>query len=96
MAQYQVRGWVPWHHHMALVMLAMLFLFQERLLHGESIPLLSCQDIVGVLAQGLIRSQQTIESEIDAVRERHRQRFRDIERRQKIFIREHGPPKSLF
>lgn len=96
MAQYQVRGWVPWHHHMALVMLAMLFLLQERLLHGESIPLLSCQDIVSVLDQGLIQSQQTNESKIEAVRHRHRQRFRDIERRQQKFEQEHGPVKSLF
>lgn len=31
MADYQTRGWLAWHHHMALVMLAMLFLMQERL-----------------------------------------------------------------
>lgn len=31
MADYQTRGWRPWHHHMALVMLAMLFLMQERM-----------------------------------------------------------------
>lgn len=96
MAQYQVRGWKPWHHHMALVMLAMLFLLKERLLHSESLPLLSCQDIVSVLDQGLIRSQQTNELKIEAVRERHRQRFRDIERRQQKFQREHGPPKLPF
>ena len=26
---YQVRGWTAWHHHMALVMMAMLFMLQE-------------------------------------------------------------------
>ena len=31
MADYQTRGWLAWHHHMALVMLAMLFLTQERM-----------------------------------------------------------------
>ena len=31
MADYQTRGWRAWHHHMALVMLAMLFLMQERM-----------------------------------------------------------------
>lgn len=31
MADYQVRGWDAWHHHMALVMMAMLFLTQERM-----------------------------------------------------------------
>lgn len=31
MADYQVRGWLGWHHHMSLVMLAMLFLLQEKM-----------------------------------------------------------------
>ena len=31
MADYQTRGWLAWHHHMVLVMLALLFLTQERM-----------------------------------------------------------------
>jgi SRSO17 transposase len=31
MADYQTRGWQAWQHHMALVMLAMLFLTQEKM-----------------------------------------------------------------
>jgi len=31
MADYQVRPWNGWHHHMALVMMAMLFMLTERL-----------------------------------------------------------------
>ena len=31
MADYQTRGWLAWHHHMALVMLALLFLTQDRM-----------------------------------------------------------------
>ena len=27
---YQARGWRAWHHHMALVMMAMLFMLEER------------------------------------------------------------------
>jgi len=30
MADYQVRKWTGWHHHMALVMMAMLFMLDER------------------------------------------------------------------
>jgi SRSO17 transposase len=30
-ADYQTRGWLAWQHHMALVMLAMLFLTQEKM-----------------------------------------------------------------
>jgi hypothetical protein len=46
MTDYQARGWPAWHHHMAKIMLAMLFLLRERRVHLEEIELLSCQDIV--------------------------------------------------
>ena len=44
MADYQVRKWQAWHHHMALVMMAMLFMLSERMSHEETYPLLSCAD----------------------------------------------------
>jgi SRSO17 transposase len=49
MADYQARGWIAWHHHMALVMLAMLFVVRERKLHEREIELLSYQDIIELL-----------------------------------------------
>jgi hypothetical protein len=30
MADYQARMWPPWHHHMALVMMAMQFMLDQR------------------------------------------------------------------
>ncbi len=45
MADYQVRKWRAWHHHMALVMMAMLFMLNERIRHKDTYPLLSCSDI---------------------------------------------------
>ena len=36
MADYQVRRWDAWHRHMALVMVAMLFLLKERLATSRS------------------------------------------------------------
>ena len=33
MADYQVQKWSAWHHHMALVMMAMLFMLEERVIH---------------------------------------------------------------
>ena len=51
MADYQTRGWLPWQHHMALVMLAMLFMLREKM-HGTPAapePALTIGDIVFAL-----------------------------------------------
>ena len=50
MADYQVRLWNAWHHHMALVMMAMLFMLTESLHMKNQCPLLSCADIERLLA----------------------------------------------
>ena len=44
MAQYQARQWQSWQRHMALVMMATLFMLQERLAQGSSHPLLRSAD----------------------------------------------------
>lgn len=51
MADYQVRGWRAWHHHMSLVMLAMLFVAREKIHHPtpKDQPVLSAGDIVFIL-----------------------------------------------
>jgi SRSO17 transposase len=75
MADYEVRKWRGWHHHMAMVALAMLFVLKERVEHAESAPLLSARDIVELLAFYLPRRRRK-ESEViaDLVR-RHEQRM---------------------
>jgi SRSO17 transposase len=55
MDHYQARGWKSWNHHMALVMMAMLFMLKERALQQEDVPLLSCSDITTLLAHFLPR-----------------------------------------
>ena len=46
MAPYQVRKWNRWHHHMALVMLAMNFLLKEQLAHRVAVRDLTLSDLV--------------------------------------------------
>jgi SRSO17 transposase len=46
MSDYQLRKWRGWHHHMALTLLAHLFLLRERIHNADAFPLLSCQDVV--------------------------------------------------
>lgn len=52
LGDYQVRGWVGWHHHMAMVLMATLFMLEERIESGEDLPL-TCSDIEWVLKQML-------------------------------------------
>ena len=79
MADYQARGWIAWHHHMALVMLALLFLLKERRLHNNTLDLLSCQDIVALLDVYLPRSDRTKQAVIDSMNRRHAKRRAAIE-----------------
>jgi SRSO17 transposase len=86
MADYQVRKWSAWHHHMALVMMAMLFMLSERIRHKDTYPLLSCSDIEELLARFLPRRDVTKEEVISQLEYRHSQRQKAIEsyaRRQK-------------
>jgi len=87
LADYQVRGWRAWHHHMALVMMAMLFMLEEKLLHKQSRPLLSCGDIRILLACFLPRQDATRQEMVRQMEARHQARQRAIEsayRRQRL------------
>lgn len=87
MADYQVRGWLAWHHHMALVMMAMLFMLEEKLLQKEGYPLLSCADIEVLLAHFLPRRDVTVAEVVGQMEARHRARQAAIDsayRRQQL------------
>ena len=86
MADYQVRKWTAWHHHMALPMMSMLFVLTEIIYHKDTYPLLSCADIEDLLARFLPRRGVTGEEVIFQLEQRHRQRQKAIDshtRRQK-------------
>jgi SRSO17 transposase len=87
LADYQVRGWRAWHHHMALVMMAMLFMLEEKLSHKQSNPLLSCSDIGILLAHFLPRRDVTVTEVVRQMEARHTTRQRAIDsayRRQQL------------
>jgi SRSO17 transposase len=79
MAQYQARQWPSWHRHMALVMMAMLFMLQERLEHADIFPLLSCYDIQILLATTLPDRRFSKEEVVRQMHVRHQQRQALIE-----------------
>ena len=74
--EYQVRGWRGWHHHAALVMMAMLFLTRERLEIGE--PVLTAADVQMMLVHYLPRRDRTPEDLIDLLRRRLKRRGQDF------------------
>ena len=79
MADYQVRRWSGWHHHIAIVMIAMLFMAEERIARRDTEPLLSCADIVALLKHFLPKPAVTREHVIEQMRFRHRQRQASID-----------------
>ncbi len=74
LGDYQVRSWRGWHHHMALVMMAMLFQLEERQLQRPHYPLLSGRDIRALLTQFLPRRDTTLEEVLRQMEVRHRKR----------------------
>ena len=86
MADYQVRKWSAWHHHMALVMMAMLFMLNERIRHKKTYPLLSCSDIEELLSHFLPRRDISEAEVFRQLEDRHRRRLSAI----KSHTRNHG------
>lgn len=74
MGEYQVRGWLAWHHHMALVMMAMLFMTRQRILYEEEVPLLSCYDIKVLLAYFLPKKVTSVKDIFTQMYVRHEKR----------------------
>lgn len=74
MADYQVRKWSAWHHHMALVMMTMLFMLNERINQQNEYPLLSCADIEELLAKFLPRRDINEKEVIRQMEYRHKMR----------------------
>jgi SRSO17 transposase len=71
MAQYQVRKWNGWHHHMALVMLAMSFLLKEQLAHRVAVKDLTLSDLVFAIDALLPHRAHDPDSVAELIAERH-------------------------
>jgi hypothetical protein len=74
LADYQVRGFNAWHHHMALVMIALMFLAKERLANRPTAELLSCNDLIDILRYKLPTKISTDEALAQMIVTRHRRR----------------------
>jgi SRSO17 transposase len=82
MTDYQVRTWRAWHHHITLTIMALHYMLEQKVVHEEQIPLLSCPDIKFFLAMNLPRKASTEEQAWELVLKRHQLRQKDLNRYQ--------------
>jgi hypothetical protein len=74
LADYQVRRWDAWHHHLDLVMLGTLFGLKQKKAGRPQWPMLSFSDLVTALAHLLPRRHMTSAELAEVITQRHRLR----------------------
>jgi len=74
MADYEVRGWLGWHHHMTMALLAMLFLLTLQVKWKEKSPMLTIQDVREILEVILPRRRITKKEILELVTRKHKAR----------------------
>ena len=75
LAQYQVRGWTGWHHHMTMTLLAMLFLLQLTIRFRPKAPMLTLQDAREILENFLPRKSYSPAEFIELIQQKHQARL---------------------
>jgi SRSO17 transposase len=55
LAQYEVRGWVGWHHHMTLALLALWFVTLQRRRMGKKTTMANLPEVGGKMKEGRLR-----------------------------------------
>jgi SRSO17 transposase len=74
-------GWRAWHHHVTMVMLAMLFVAEQRVAHQPGLALLTPRDIVEMLKETLPRKPQGKAALVEQINQRHARRRSAIQSR---------------
>ncbi len=83
MSDYQIRGWKSWHHHHAIVFMAMLFMLKEQIDQELEYPLMSLHDarkmVVVLIAQTIIAPSNPLEKEIERMKKRQFKRKKNMD-----------------
>jgi len=84
MSDYQIRKWRAWHHHHAIVLMALLFMLQEMIAKESAFPLMSVRDarimVTTLIAQTIQITEPPMQRQIRLMKKRHKKRQRDIDR----------------
>lgn len=83
MSDYQIRKWLGWHHHHALVFMAGLYLLQQKIEHETEAPLMSIRDARILIIVSLFGTNKDFEIQLEQMKTRHEIRQKDIDRRYK-------------
>ena len=86
--QYRVTGWRGWHHHTAMVMLAMLFLHTIKTSLKEKVEKMSLKDALWIVEALVPRKQLTYEERVAIIEENNRNRERSRQIRLEAQIKE--------
>jgi len=79
MADYQVRRWSAWYHHMALSLMAQQFMLEERIRQKDAYPMLSHSDIEQLLRTFLPRRDISPDEVVRQIEKRHQKRQQVME-----------------
>lgn len=79
--QYRVTGWRGWHHHTAMVMLAMLYLQSIKAFHVEEADRMSLKDALWLVEAVIPRRRLTYEETLAIIRENNENRERSRQSR---------------
>lgn len=80
-SEYQVRGWLAWHHHIALCMQAQHFILEEKIKHKQTFPLLSAYDVRQIMIRTFSSKHDDKQQVWIQMNHRHKQRQTDAIRR---------------
>ena len=80
MSGYQATGWLAWQHHMALVMMAGLYILIMKLDYKNAMPLLSVRDARFIAIAINFATDKDVDLCMEHIHKRHIQRQKDIDR----------------
>jgi SRSO17 transposase len=75
LADYQVRSWTGWHHHITMTLFAMLVILMLTIDMGGRAPLLTVQDAKEILEVILPKRTITDKELLGIIKEKHRARY---------------------
>lgn len=91
--EYQVTGWRGWHHHTAMVLLAMLFLLRLKRKLAPKAPMLTLKDSVEILKIVMPKKKLSFEEAAELIYKKHLNRFRSRNcrlQKKQIWLKDNG------